>query len=873
MQPGPEFEALEKEARLVRSMSRRILFDASLAEDVVQQTWVAMLEKPPRDPRRVGAWFSRVAKNCALKLLRGRQRSDRREKGSDPGRPQAPPDEILDRETTIRAVTDALLELPEPYKRTLIQRYYDDLPPRVIAKREGVSVEAIRSRLQRGAAMMRSRLERDHGNGGPRVGHALYLLAYPPGLEFLTDLTQAGLERSLARVARLRPALVAGAAVVGGVGVITAVASHFGSGVEIAATVDHAEPKERGTPVVRERAPTTPRSSNSRLDHEPTSFEPSSVRVVVVKERDGAPAAGVGIELISFADPRAPLLPQGARTDELGIAVIPEATSGTAEVRVDRGGVRRVDIAEHGETLLELFLPLGVNARGRVLDGFGAPVPGAAILLDTDSRDDVTRFVEVARSDASGAYVVDEIPPGRALAATHPSFGPSLVFPVAGFPGADSNLDLILTREPSRLVGRVVDEAGRPVAARLRIEPLDHDSSVVASWPTIDVAVGDDGGFDVKGLFTGPARLRARCLSSTTLDMKIELPTGGTVDRLLTLPAGATITGRVARRDGAVVPRARASIRTDDVLAGGFAAADSLGVYRLIGVPVGDVTLDFESERGSTATSRVTTEAGTSVTHDVFLDSGVAVRGKVVGIGDTPAAGVRVVVSSAVAQIERRLETNVAGEFDAGLLPTGELRLDVETSEGIALASRRTTAPLAEPIVVSLAYDFVDRQALRGTVRGAAAARVWIEIRSKEGRSTPRLIPAETDGAFESALLPRGAYSLRAIASDGRRGPQRDVDTLRAPGRSVDLALPATSSVEFQPPADRSDSLLMSVFDESGNLIAVHHPFTETWRIELPAGDYHAFCRSAGSASKDVRFSVVENQPNRVDFTMASRGD
>ena len=64
-------------------------------------------------------------------------------------------DEIRAREEVRRKVVDAVLDLDEPYRTVVLLRYYEDLPPREIAKRTGVGDETVRGRIKRAIAELR----------------------------------------------------------------------------------------------------------------------------------------------------------------------------------------------------------------------------------------------------------------------------------------------------------------------------------------------------------------------------------------------------------------------------------------------------------------------------------------------------------------------------------------------------------------------------------------------------------------------------------------------------------------------------------------------------------------------------------------------
>jgi len=144
-------EALLAHAGFVRALARGLLGDEDRADDVVQDTLVTALERPPRSTGALRSWLARVAVN------RVRERMPR------PAATELEPGEQLSREATLRSVVDAVLALPEPYRKAVIRRYYEDLSPKQIAEREGLPLETVRTHLRRARSRLRERLDREHG--------------------------------------------------------------------------------------------------------------------------------------------------------------------------------------------------------------------------------------------------------------------------------------------------------------------------------------------------------------------------------------------------------------------------------------------------------------------------------------------------------------------------------------------------------------------------------------------------------------------------------------------------------------------------------------------------------------------------------------
>jgi RNA polymerase sigma-70 factor (ECF subfamily) len=162
----PRAEALLSQSDWVRALVRGLGVDESGAEDVLQSTWMAALATPPRtgsEGASMRAWIARVARNFALKRLgRDKNRAAReRASAKDERLPSAA--DVVEREEARGQVVQALLDVPEPYRTTLLLRFYENLEPRDIARLQQVPGSTVRNRLRRGLELLRERLERELG--------------------------------------------------------------------------------------------------------------------------------------------------------------------------------------------------------------------------------------------------------------------------------------------------------------------------------------------------------------------------------------------------------------------------------------------------------------------------------------------------------------------------------------------------------------------------------------------------------------------------------------------------------------------------------------------------------------------------------------
>jgi len=167
-------EVLGQQGRALRGLARSLLGDAHAAEDVVQETWLACLKHPGEFPERVSAWLSTVTKHLALRKKRGERRLRAREANAAlPERLEALQQRNLEREEALRAVTQALLALEEPFKTTLLLRYYEDRTPNEIALELSEPLATVKSRLARGLEKLRAKLGREFAGDDTRRTRAL----------------------------------------------------------------------------------------------------------------------------------------------------------------------------------------------------------------------------------------------------------------------------------------------------------------------------------------------------------------------------------------------------------------------------------------------------------------------------------------------------------------------------------------------------------------------------------------------------------------------------------------------------------------------------------------------------------------------------
>jgi len=144
------------EADALRRIARALLVEPAMADDAVQEAWLAALEQ--QGPVS-GGWLVESVRRTARSLRRREARTHRRERLA--AREEALPaaDETAARMDALRQIVEALDTLEEPYRSAIRLRYLDDLSIDTVARRLGAPQETVRTQLRRGLQRMRARLD------------------------------------------------------------------------------------------------------------------------------------------------------------------------------------------------------------------------------------------------------------------------------------------------------------------------------------------------------------------------------------------------------------------------------------------------------------------------------------------------------------------------------------------------------------------------------------------------------------------------------------------------------------------------------------------------------------------------------------------
>ena len=412
----------------VRGLARSLAVDAAGADDVAQEAILAALQSGDHgegDVARLRAWLAKVVTN--LSKLRVRRESRRRSREEWVARPEPTPSvaDTVSRASQLRVLVEEVMELTEPYRSTVLLRYFESLPTAQVAESMECTPEAVRKRLSRALAMLRDRLDRKHGGDGsswlaalaPLIGELKCLpLPAPLGVPTGVPTGAASTGTVMAPGSGLAPgsALATGAVAVAGAALLVGVGAWL---------------------------------SNDRDGQGEVVEVAEAFSSTVHDRRDDHFARGGRVALASLP---------------------PRSSAGVSPTRESRMGPSdsETHIVLIGEDLSE---PTRVVSRpvpkleGRVLDLFAQPVSGLNV-YSTDSPE-----LSLTVSGADGAFTLDLPGPRTRWIARSQDYA-TLRAAAPSDVGA-SNSAVIVVGPAVDLAGVVVDEWGDPVVnARISLE-------------------------------------------------------------------------------------------------------------------------------------------------------------------------------------------------------------------------------------------------------------------------------------------------------------------------------------------------------------------------------------------------------------------
>jgi RNA polymerase sigma-70 factor (ECF subfamily) len=157
-------EDLLEQAAWIQRLARTLARDEAAADDLVQETYAAALAHPPKPGKPLRPWLATILRNAFRKRIRTETRRSQREQAANTERLAPSAEELVARAQLQRLLARLVLELEEPYRETVLLRYYEGHSSADIARQLGIPDGTVRTRLKHARDRLRARLDQETGS-------------------------------------------------------------------------------------------------------------------------------------------------------------------------------------------------------------------------------------------------------------------------------------------------------------------------------------------------------------------------------------------------------------------------------------------------------------------------------------------------------------------------------------------------------------------------------------------------------------------------------------------------------------------------------------------------------------------------------------
>jgi RNA polymerase sigma factor (sigma-70 family) len=773
--PTANINELLAHAGWLRRLAAYLARGAEEGEELVQETWLATARHPPDATRPARPWLAEVMRNLARMRHRRLSRQSAREAVT--AQAVSPPpgaDELMIRVEAQRLAAELVVSLDEPYRSTVLLRFFEDRSTNEIARLHDVAPATVRWRLKIAVDRLRDELD-----GQYRGGRRAWMLAV--GLE--PDRLGPGL---LVKGASIM-AKVKTTTLVLGLALLLVTGGGFWWGI-----ARHARQTGHGA-----AAPSSP----AELASAAAWRRSSEGAEATAGEGSGDVAGrvlGPGGQVIAGAVVKAFCLSTRGRPPRQGARATPGSTTG-ADGRFRIAGLTpclyalsagaegfvgssRLGVeVKSGTNLQDVDLQLGEGGftlSGRVMDASSGPIPGAVVRLNgwVPSRVEGIqgRHLWETVTDQQGRYHAQVLRARYDLVALADGYGPGRAFvDVAGNETHDFRL-----APAAQLLGRVIIASDRTVVAGAEVRAEGTEGEALG--PSVPFTTDGEGRFNITGLAPGPYRLIARkgTLVAALAQPVVVAAASVTRDLELALAPGLVLEGTVRARGKAVSGAdvqlgARTSMRLWALppLRG---VSDQTGRFSLDGVLPGEYRLTLAAPGFPPFQMELSMRQ--SLSKVIELEDHIVVSGRVFTSRGDPARGAQVQAWVQPRDADRVASAGLAtaddqGRFELARLGPGDLTLRARHRGEIARIE-------AQPVAAGERRDLVVRLAAGATVSGVVT---WddgspadgIRILSLQGGwgvEGDEVIRTAADGSFTAGPFSGGIVSVVAQSTGGSTG-------------------------------------------------------------------------------------------------------
>jgi RNA polymerase sigma-70 factor (ECF subfamily) len=547
----------------VRAVARAVVRDPNAADDVEQETWLAALRSPPRHTSSLRGWFGAVARSRARRIGRGESRREMREIAASRDEATASAAEIAELADTHRRVVQAVVELDEPYRVTILLRYFEGLSIEDVAARTASPVETTRSRIKRGVAKLRERLSKELGDDERPWAMALAPLIAAPRGSTVAAATKGGVV--MASTTTTMTAVVAALALAG-LGAVL-VPKWTSSDEKTVAVASDEKPAPPPKPSAGKPVAPPPRAPRPRAKEEPAPAPPGEEarpaassetvyqrlakakmtadwKLTPVTDALSEIALRSGVEIVLSAEANELISrhPEDAKIERLSLDQSVGADQ-MLTLLTDLKGYAcvaeepRIVIVPKGETrdpkkpvvaLPPWAPPTPLVVVGRVIDATGATVVGAKIvrIVGEGPEEHV-----VGSTDVAGRFEIKLTKPFGSLEARAEWQLPSLAVAVDGQPGAQATCELATRGAAGSVRVRVVgDTKPGPIADVVVGTPRDESETLpdgrVGLRRARRAQTNESGIVTIDGVPPGPTPVKITARGFADATRTVEVTTG-----------------------------------------------------------------------------------------------------------------------------------------------------------------------------------------------------------------------------------------------------------------------------------------------------------------------------------------------------------
>ncbi|MBK8101003.1 MAG: sigma-70 family RNA polymerase sigma factor [Planctomycetes bacterium] len=869
-EPTAHLPRLLAEEPFVRALASELL--AGDPDEIVQQTWLRALEATPAHLQQPRSWLLRVMRNLAHNLRRGERRRKQREQDVAAADCVPSSADLMLREEQRRQVVRAVDALPRELRAVVLLRWFEGLPPRLIAARLDVPVTTVWNRLRSALALLRERLDADHG--GHRHAWALPLAA--SGLGIAIGGVSMSLQTKVFAAAVVLLCLLTAWAVPTFWSPPSAPGPHPQTNVATATTPAPAPDVPTAMPAgTSERevlAPPSPVAAPA----------PTGELIVSVRYHDDVPASGIGV-LVERGSPAPRPLSVWAETDTAGEARFTGLSPGDVRIGMppERGAHGEATIVAGQITNAALKLEAGLTLSGIVVDAHERPI--ASAFLEVGAAASNSPVVTIGRSDASGRFALRACPIRCLIAARAAGFAASRFLYRYGQDGNASDLTIRLTEAGGSVAGQVVDQDGKPIVGAViaagsgDVRGIRSTNEGAAPAGAL-VRTGADGSFFAVGVPIGEQPIEAAAIGRAPWRGVVTVTAAGTTTVRIELVPGGVIEGHVHDADGKPVPDVRVVMDGGGRLSNQDQASDADGAFRFGSVPIGDVRITaWAGSRGrAEATVNVTADPVTAC--GLTLPRGVPLRGLVVDQAGAPVAGAWLTVraeSRGMAAWDGRAKSAMDGSFALEHGPEqSTFAVDIHGT-GIAEA-RFDGVEFTGSVVLPVKRLGKASVTIRGIVhdrdgRPMANATVYARDDSRQDRTGHEA--TDMAGKFDLGPMHPGRWQV-IVQGPGQPQSRTEWRELTADA-TWDLGIvtiEAGGAVEVVPSGDAALVAATKgrwcVFEGEQFLCGMSQLGDGRRSEPLQAGDYQLWFRAEGVAAQMVPFSIRAGADTNVPIEL-----